>query len=139
MFSGAFAGLLAAPLISLGKPNEVGERSGLMFTIVAFGAMCGPPISGAVRKASEGWEIVGIYAGKCKGASDEAKDLCGFVVQVRLLRFLCFSWPPRNGWSSELSSEERHNTNLRAHIHTVDHHNLHVNDGEWVVQSSVNK
>lgn len=73
IFSGAFAGLLAAPLISLGKPNEVGERSGLLFTIVAFGAMCGPPISGAVRKASEGWGFVGIYAGKCKGASGKEK------------------------------------------------------------------
>jgi len=69
MCSGAFVSLLTAPLLSLGKPNEVGERSGLMFTIIAFGAMCGPPISGAIRKASEGWELVGIYAGKCKGAT----------------------------------------------------------------------
>ena len=64
-----------------------------MFTIVAFGAMCGPPISGAIRKASEGWEIVGIYAGKCEGASDEETRLCSLVVQVQLLRFLWFSWP----------------------------------------------
>jgi MFS transporter, MCT family, solute carrier family 16 (monocarboxylic acid transporters), member 10 len=64
MFSGVFTGLLAAPLASLGKSNEVGERVGLMFTIVGFGAMGGPPISGAIRGASEGWGIVGIYAGK---------------------------------------------------------------------------
>jgi len=69
--SGAFVSLLATPLLSLGKPNEVGERSGLMFTIVALGAVCGPPISGAIRKASEGWEMVGIYAGKCKRRPDE--------------------------------------------------------------------
>jgi MFS transporter, MCT family, solute carrier family 16 (monocarboxylic acid transporters), member 10 len=62
--SGASVSLVAAPLISMGKPNEAGERSGLMFTIISFGALCGPPISGAIRKASEGWEIVGIYAGK---------------------------------------------------------------------------
>jgi len=64
--SGAFISLLAAPLLSLGKPNEVGERLGLSFTITAFGAMCGPPISGAIRKATEGWDIVGVYAGECK-------------------------------------------------------------------------
>lgn len=46
----------------------MGERSGLMFTIMAFGAMCGPPISGAIRKTSEGWELVGIYAGRSKEA-----------------------------------------------------------------------
>ena len=69
MSSGAFVSLLAGPLLSLGKPNEVGERSGLMFTITAFGAICGPPISGTIRKASEGWEMVGIYAGKCTGAT----------------------------------------------------------------------
>jgi len=70
MSSGAFVSLLAAPLLSLGKPNEVGERLGLMFTIISFGAMCGPPISGAIRKASEGWEIVGVYAGNCKEATE---------------------------------------------------------------------
>ena len=69
MCSGAFVSLLTAPLLSLGKSNEVGERSGLMFTIIAFGALCGPPISGAIRKASEGWELVGIYAGKWKAAT----------------------------------------------------------------------
>jgi MCP family monocarboxylic acid transporter-like MFS transporter 10 len=69
MSSGAFVTLLPAPLLSLGKPNEVGERSGLLFTTTAFGAMCGPPISGAIRKASGGWEIVGVYAGKCKEAA----------------------------------------------------------------------
>ena len=69
MSSGAFISLLVAPLLSLGKSNEVGERSGLMFTIIAFGSMCGPPISGAIRNASEGWDIVGIYAGKCKGVT----------------------------------------------------------------------
>lgn len=75
MSSGAFVSLIAAPLLSLGKPNEVGERSGLMFTIVAFGALCGPPISGAIQKATEGWEFVGIYAGKCREAPDEGQVL----------------------------------------------------------------
>lgn len=67
--SGAFISLLTAPLLSLGKPNEIGERSGMLFTIVAFGAMCGPPISGAIQKATGGWEIVGGYAGECKEAT----------------------------------------------------------------------
>ena len=64
--NGAFISLHTVPLLSLGKPNEVGERLGLFFTIIAFGAMCGPPISGAIWKASGGWEFVGVYAGKCK-------------------------------------------------------------------------
>lgn len=66
--NGAFITLHTVPLLSLGKPDEVGERLGLFFTIIAFGAMCGPPISGAIWQASEGWEIVGVYAGKCKEA-----------------------------------------------------------------------
>jgi MCP family monocarboxylic acid transporter-like MFS transporter 10 len=70
IFSGAFISLLAVPLLSLGKPSEVGERSGLLFTIIAFGAMCGPPISGAIRKETDGWEIVGAYAGKCKEVTE---------------------------------------------------------------------
>jgi MCP family monocarboxylic acid transporter-like MFS transporter 10 len=61
-----FISLLPLPLLSLGKPNEVGERSGRLFTIIAFGALCGPPISGAIQKATDGWEIVGVYAGKFK-------------------------------------------------------------------------
>jgi MCP family monocarboxylic acid transporter-like MFS transporter 10 len=69
IFSGAFISLLTVPLLSLGKPNEVGERSGLLFTIIAFGAMCGPPISGAIQKATDGWEIVGLYAGRFKEAT----------------------------------------------------------------------
>ena len=66
--NGAFISLHCVPLLSLGKPDEVGERLGLFFTIIAFGAMCGPPVSGAIWKASGGWEIVGVYAGKCKEA-----------------------------------------------------------------------
>jgi hypothetical protein len=32
--------------------------------MTALGALAGPPISGAVRTSSNGWEMVGIYAGR---------------------------------------------------------------------------
>ncbi|EJD05764.1 MFS general substrate transporter [Fomitiporia mediterranea MF3/22] len=63
MASGAYVSLLAAPLIALGDTSDVGRRTGMFMSILAFGAVAGPPISGAINEATGGYTAVGIYAG----------------------------------------------------------------------------
>jgi len=46
--SGAFAGLIGAPLITLGDSRDVGRRIGMFLTILSLGTLAGPPISGAI-------------------------------------------------------------------------------------------
>jgi MCP family monocarboxylic acid transporter-like MFS transporter 10 len=65
MSSGAFVALIGAPAAKMGGPTSVGERTGLLFSFTALGALFGPPISGAIRKSSGNWESVGYYAGTC--------------------------------------------------------------------------
>ena len=55
--------MLAAPLIEMGDRYDVGVRLGMFFTILAMGALAGPPISGAINTATGGFEAVGYYAG----------------------------------------------------------------------------
>ena len=61
--SGAYVGLLAAPMIAFGETGDVGRRTGMYFTILSFGAVAGPPISGAINTATGSYKAVGIYAG----------------------------------------------------------------------------
>ncbi|KAI0035057.1 MFS general substrate transporter [Vararia minispora EC-137] len=61
--SGAFVGLIAGPTMSMGPVEDVGRRTGMYFTITAFGALAGPPISGAIASATGSYKPVGIYAG----------------------------------------------------------------------------
>ncbi|KAG9001793.1 hypothetical protein FRB90_011541 [Tulasnella sp. 427] len=61
--SGALVGLLAAPVAYLGDTADIGRRTGMMFTIVSIGSLIGPPISGAIYAANDGFLQVGIYAG----------------------------------------------------------------------------
>ncbi|KAA1469294.1 MFS general substrate transporter [Dentipellis sp. KUC8613] len=61
--SGAYVGQCAAPMISLGDTADVGRRVGMYFTTMAFGALAGPPISGAINNATGSYKPVGIYAG----------------------------------------------------------------------------
>lgn len=65
-FSGAFVGLLAAPMIALGDTDDVGRRTGMYMTVLATGAIAGPPISGAINAATGGYEMVGVYAGESR-------------------------------------------------------------------------
>lgn len=52
------------PLYDLGDIEDVGRRAGMAMTFAAFGAVAGPPISGAISKTSGGFSTVGYYAGK---------------------------------------------------------------------------
>lgn len=60
---GAFATVISAPLIALGDSADVGRRTGMYLTILSFGSLAGPPISGAINRATGGYSVVGIYAG----------------------------------------------------------------------------
>jgi MCP family monocarboxylic acid transporter-like MFS transporter 10 len=46
----------------MGEIEDVGRRIGMSMTILAFGALAGPPISGAIISA-RGFEAAGYYAG----------------------------------------------------------------------------
>ena len=47
----------------MGDTHDVGLRVGMSMTVLAFGAVAGPPISGAINQATGGFEAVGDYAG----------------------------------------------------------------------------
>ncbi|KAI9065491.1 MFS general substrate transporter [Trametes sanguinea] len=61
--SGVYVSLLAAPVVRMGKTHDVGVRVGMSMTVVALGAVAGPPISGAINAATGGYKFTGVYAG----------------------------------------------------------------------------
>ncbi|KAJ7580755.1 major facilitator superfamily domain-containing protein [Mycena floridula] len=61
--SGAFVATCMAPLYDLGEMSDIGRRTGMVMSIIALGALAGPPISGAINNATGGYEAVGYYAG----------------------------------------------------------------------------
>ncbi|KAJ7358018.1 major facilitator superfamily domain-containing protein [Mycena albidolilacea] len=61
--SGPFISLFAAPTAQMGDPHDFGRRLGLQTTFMAFGALGGPPISGAIEGNSRSFHDVGVYAG----------------------------------------------------------------------------
>jgi len=65
--SGAYVSLLSNPLMGMGDTiDDIGTRIGMFTTIMAIGALAGPPISGAIAdKAMGGFSAVGFYAGTC--------------------------------------------------------------------------
>lgn len=60
---GVFVGMLPAPVARMGGMDDVGRRTGMLMTIVSFGAVAGPPISGAIRDHTGSFVEVGYYAG----------------------------------------------------------------------------
>ena len=62
--SGVYVCLLAAPIVRMGNTHDVGVRVGMSMTLIALGAVAGPPISGAINAATGGFKFTGIYAGK---------------------------------------------------------------------------
>ena len=61
--SGAYSSLLAAPVVMMGDMHDSGRRTGSFLTCIAIGAAAGPPISGAIAQATDGFRAVGYYAG----------------------------------------------------------------------------
>ena len=62
--SGSYVSLLANPMMDMGDTGDVGRRVGMFMTVLALGALAGPPISGAIWTASGGQTAVGYYAGR---------------------------------------------------------------------------
>ncbi|KAG6816511.1 hypothetical protein H0H87_005513 [Tephrocybe sp. NHM501043] len=62
--SAAYVSTFQMPAYALGDIEDVGRRAGLVMTFAAFGAIAGPPISGAINQASGGFSAVGYYAGE---------------------------------------------------------------------------
>ncbi|KAI0641337.1 MFS general substrate transporter [Trametes meyenii] len=61
--SGVFVAIMASPLSRMGKLTDVGMRVGMSLTLMSFGALAGPPISGAILDHTGSFENVGYYAG----------------------------------------------------------------------------
>lgn len=61
---GVFVGMLPAPVAKMGSMDDIGRRTGMLMTVVAIGAVAGPPISGAIRDNTGSFVPVGYYAGK---------------------------------------------------------------------------
>ncbi|CAE6414885.1 unnamed protein product [Rhizoctonia solani] len=47
----------------MGSMDDVGRRTGMLMSVIAAGALTGPPISGAIRGATGSFVDVGYYAG----------------------------------------------------------------------------
>lgn len=80
--SGAFVGLLAAPMIALGDVQDVGRRLGMYFSLLSLGALAGPPISGAINTATDGYSAVGIYAGESFETVSNARTLMRRMIRL---------------------------------------------------------
>jgi MFS transporter, MCT family, solute carrier family 16 (monocarboxylic acid transporters), member 10 len=61
-FIGGF-GMFLVPAYHMGPDSEIGQRTGLVLTIAAAGALAGPPISGAIIHTKGGLHAAGYYAG----------------------------------------------------------------------------
>ena len=61
--SGAYITLVPAPLVAMGDMHDVGRRTGIATSALAFGAVAGPPISGAIIQSPDGFKTVSYYAG----------------------------------------------------------------------------
>ena len=61
--SGAYVSLIPVPVVMMGDMHDTGRRTGSVLTCIAFGAVAGPPISGAIAQYTNGFKAVGYYAG----------------------------------------------------------------------------
>ena len=66
--SGAYVSLCTLPVMAFGEMEDVGRRVGMSLTILASGALAGPPISGAINAATGDFKAVGYYAGMAPSA-----------------------------------------------------------------------
>lgn len=80
-FSGVFITLIAQPVVRMGSVGDVGMRVGMVLTIESFGALAGPPISGAILDHTGGFKAVGYYAGALRTLNGSA---CGRANGVRV-------------------------------------------------------
>ncbi|OAX32574.1 MFS general substrate transporter [Rhizopogon vinicolor AM-OR11-026] len=60
---GAFSSLWPVPIMAMGDIKDAGRRAGMFMSLAAFGAIAGPPISGALISPTKGFVYAGYYAG----------------------------------------------------------------------------
>ncbi|KAL0574829.1 hypothetical protein V5O48_007127 [Marasmius crinis-equi] len=63
LMCGTYIASFIIPLFAMGDISDLGRRAGMVMSVSAIGALTGPPISGAINKATGGFEKVGYYAG----------------------------------------------------------------------------
>ena len=61
--SSTMIALIGAPMMALGECADVGRGTGMFLTIISFGSLAGPPISGAINHHTGGYTKVGLFAG----------------------------------------------------------------------------
>ncbi|KZV82065.1 MFS general substrate transporter [Exidia glandulosa HHB12029] len=61
--SGTYVSLLVVPIAHMGDHGDVGRRTGMANTILAIGALAGPPTSGAIATATGSYNALGAFAG----------------------------------------------------------------------------
>jgi MCP family monocarboxylic acid transporter-like MFS transporter 10 len=61
---GAYVSLYPAPLVAMGQMEDAGRRVGMFLSLIAFGGVAGPPISGAIGTATGSFVATGYYSGK---------------------------------------------------------------------------
>lgn len=62
--SGMYVSLMTQPIMNLGGEGDIGRRIGMFMTILAVGALCGPPISGAIQVSTGSFKMTGVFAGE---------------------------------------------------------------------------
>ncbi|KAG1787917.1 MFS general substrate transporter [Suillus plorans] len=60
---GAYVSLYSAPLVAMGHMEDAGRRVGMFVSLLAFGGIAGPPISGAISTTTGGFAAAGYYSG----------------------------------------------------------------------------
>lgn len=48
----------------MGDIGDLGRRQGMLFSLLAIGAILGPPISGIINMMTHGYVAMGFYAGR---------------------------------------------------------------------------
>ncbi|KAG1734343.1 MFS general substrate transporter [Suillus lakei] len=61
--TGAYVSLYSAPIVAMGQMEDAGRRVGMFMSLIAFGGIAGPPISGAISTATGGFVATGYYSG----------------------------------------------------------------------------
>ncbi|OJA10304.1 hypothetical protein AZE42_05556 [Rhizopogon vesiculosus] len=57
---GAFSSLWPVPIMAMGDIKDAGRRAGMFMSLAAFGAIAGPPISGALISPTKGTIVISI-------------------------------------------------------------------------------
>ncbi|KAG2106781.1 MFS general substrate transporter [Suillus discolor] len=60
---GAYISLYSAPAVAMGRMEDAGRRVGMFMSLIGFGGIAGPPISGVICTATGGFVDTGYYAG----------------------------------------------------------------------------